>query len=151
MKLARVGSKNARACECILKPTGASIHLYQVNNFFIIKVKQFFYVFHHELWVNVTKLLIKILRQSVEYRLPLYSHATGYTKRFMERYENNRWLNKDQKIKLSHSCYMYLCQSSLNPYTDDNFLHKLLLLFNKVRFILHAKTRNNSMYLFTYS
>ena len=35
--LARVGCKNARACECgILKPTSANIHQYQFNNSFII-------------------------------------------------------------------------------------------------------------------
>ena len=34
--LARVGCKNARACECILKPTNANIHQYQFNNSFIV-------------------------------------------------------------------------------------------------------------------
>ena len=34
--LARVGCKNARACECILKPTSANIHQYPFNNSFII-------------------------------------------------------------------------------------------------------------------
>ena len=34
--LAQVGCKNARACECIIKPTSANIHHYHFNNSFVI-------------------------------------------------------------------------------------------------------------------
>ena len=39
--LARVGIKNARTCECILKPTSANIHQNQFTNSYIIKLKHF--------------------------------------------------------------------------------------------------------------
>ena len=39
--LARVGCKTARACECILNPTSANVHKYQLSNPFIIWLKHF--------------------------------------------------------------------------------------------------------------
>ena len=89
--LARVGCKNAGACESILKQTNANIHHYHFNNSFILEQK-YLAVNLHELWVKfLSKFNVDwwycILHQGVRYRQPHCSpvqYATGYTRHFCE-------------------------------------------------------------------
>ena len=89
--------KNARACECFLKPTIANIHQYQFKNSLIIELYfsvnicefsvQFISDSYAEWWYCIS-------RESVQYRQSHSSpvqHATVYMIRFYEKYEQ-LWL-----------------------------------------------------------